>query len=102
MSNLSPGSRKGLLLTSGFYWTLTVRYFCAVQEDQLLEIVKRKKARATSIGIAPEAQESDSDDAPSSSPEFELRRNGFKSSTKLNALMQHLRSSTWPSACSSN
>ncbi|EJD03591.1 uncharacterized protein FOMMEDRAFT_81947 [Fomitiporia mediterranea MF3/22] len=62
-----------------------------VKEEQLLEIVRRKKARAMSIGIAPEAEEIISDEAPSSSPAFELRRNDFKSSTKLNALIQHLR-----------
>ncbi|KAL5535720.1 RAD5 [Sanghuangporus sanghuang] len=62
-----------------------------VKEDQLLEIVKRKKARATGIGIDLEAQETVSSDVPRSSPEFELRRSDFKSSTKLNALAQHLR-----------
>ncbi|KAL5534034.1 hypothetical protein ACEPAG_494 [Sanghuangporus baumii] len=62
-----------------------------LKEDQLLEIVKRKKARATSIGIDPEAQETVPSDVPQSSPEFELRRNDFRSSTKLNALAQSLR-----------
>lgn len=44
-----------------------------------------------SIGIAPEGEDYDPEDAPSSSPAFELRRNDFKSSTKLNALIRHLR-----------
>ncbi|KAH8119981.1 SNF2 family N-terminal domain-containing protein [Phellopilus nigrolimitatus] len=64
-----------------------------LKEGDLLEIVKRKKHRGPSIGIAPEVQTDDDlfDENPSSSPGIELRRNDFKSSTKLNALVQHLR-----------
>ncbi|THH10977.1 hypothetical protein EW145_g955 [Phellinidium pouzarii] len=67
-----------------------------VKEGELLEIVKRKKVGSASIGIAPEASEVHDekdipDKEPTSSPAFELRRNDLKSSTKLNALIKHLR-----------
>ena len=44
------------------------------------------------IGIAPEADEDEEmHEPPPSSPAFELRKSDFKSSTKLNALIAHLR-----------
>ena len=54
----------------------------------------------TIVGIKPEGNddEDEEDDPiaemPSSSPAVELRRNDFQSSTKLNALIKHLRRST--------
>ena len=56
----------------------------------------------TTVGIMPEGNddEGEEDDPmtemPSSSPAVELRRNDFQSSTKLNALIKHLRRSTLP------
>ena len=56
----------------------------------------------TIVGIKPEGNddEDEEDDPmtemPSSSPAVELRRNDFQSSTKLNALIKHLRRSTLP------
>ena len=56
----------------------------------------------TIVGIKPEGNdgEDEEDDLmvemPSSSPAVELRRNDFQSSTKLNALIKHLRRSTLP------
>ena len=59
-----------------------------------MEIVKRKKIKEASVGIEPEIKDEGEAmglEAPPSSPAFELRRNDFKSSTKLNALVQNLR-----------
>ncbi|KAI5124124.1 hypothetical protein M0805_000937 [Coniferiporia weirii] len=61
-----------------------------VKEEELLEIVRRRKIGATDIGIALETED-ESNVPPESSPDVQLRRNDFKSSTKLNALVQHLR-----------
>ena len=53
----------------------------------------------TTVGIKPEGNddEDEEDDPmtemPSSSPAVELMRNDFQSSTKLNALIKHLRRS---------
>lgn len=64
-----------------------------LQPSDLLEVIKKRKT-PKDIGIAPEADEDeDMHEPPRSSPAFELRKNDFKSSTKLNALIAHLRKS---------
>ena len=84
-----PICRQGPVKVRVYRPTLYSSYHMSLwisQEDQLLEIVRRKKARGV-----PETEGFVPDDAPPSSPEFVLRRNDFESSTKLNALAHHLR-----------
>ena len=89
-----PICRQGPVKVRIYRPTLYSSYHMSLwisQEDQLLEIVRRKKVRGVSIGIEPETEGFVPDAAPPSSPEFVLRKNDFKSSTKLNALAYHLR-----------
>lgn len=92
MPNMLSWSGKGLFHPSMLVWLKTE----VEQASDLLEIVKRKRDREISVGIAPEQTDDIemTEAAPSSSPEVELRKNDFKSSTKLNALTQHLRAYT--------
>lgn len=89
-----PICRRGPIRVSVAFNTLMANDFIVHQESDLLEIVKRKKIKEASVGIELELKEEGEIlnlEAPPSSPAFELRRNDFKSSTKLNALVQNLR-----------
>jgi DNA repair protein RAD5 len=93
---MCPTCRKGPVKV-GIFIQLTSRFPLTIfQPDDLLEVIKRKKVKPAEIGIAPERDEDEDVNAPPpSSPAYELRKNDFKSSTKLNALIAHLRMCLW-------
>ena len=57
-----------------------------VVESELLEVVRKR--RQMSVGIDPDIKSNDGEEGGT---DFTLRKNDFKSSTKLNALIQSLR-----------
>ena len=84
MSNV-PGTSEGN--TSNFAPHMEFSIY-TLQEAELLEVVRQKCVREASIGIPLDDRGYENDEEQTN---IVLQRNNFKSSTKLNALLQNLR-----------